>query len=598
MSSRPHRGVFGGVLIDMAVLPKTSRLDASGLSTAVKQRLGFGLLLLAATLCLSLGAAASARAAETGISVNGDAATAIADAKALDVTWVRRFVRWDATEPQRAGSYDGGAIGELDDFVSRAHTAKKKVALTVIGSPRWANGSSDFLVPPTDPASYASFIGRLAARYKGRVQSWEIWNEPDEAEFWHGTTPSPANYAPLLKASYPAIKSADPATQVVAGPLTGNNYDFLQGLYDQGARGSFDAVGVHTDTACGINPPSVFYSEGGRIGRFTFLGFREVHAVMVAHGDGGKPITMSEMGWSATTTRCDRGAWAGLKDAGVSESVQADFLAQAYHCLAGYPYMQTGIWFSMRDYGSAESELNRYGLLRWNGTRRASWAAMRSVATEGDQLKTSCGDLEPPVIKILAPLVSTQFQDQIYISASAHDADSGLKSLQFYINGSRVSGALASNDVPLERTLTTSKFPFGPTTIKVRATDVSGSSSYSTVSVDRINMRTLPVQQTALSFKLTGTGATKTVRGRLTVPGKQLLPTGTVWLRWQRYTRKRWITKRASYYWVTKYARQRSPAAPFSFVQKLSKGRWRASASYAANYPFTKAAASKTLTIR
>ncbi len=582
----------------MAVLSKTSLLDASGLSTAVKQRLGFGLLLLAATLCLSLGAAASARAAETGISVNGDTATAIADAKALDVTWVRSFVNWNALEPVAAGSYSPSAIAELDDLVARAHAAKKRLALTVLGTPQWESGSSDARTAPRDPASYAAFIGRLAARYKGRVQSWEIWNEPDEAEFWHGTTPSPANYAPLLKASYSAIKSADPATQVVAGPLTGNNYDFLEGLYDQGARGSFDAVGVHTDTACGLNPPSVFYSEGGRIGRFTFLGFREVHAVMVAHGDGGKPITMSEMGWSATTTRCDRGRWAGLKDAGVSESDQADFLTQAYHCLAGYPYMQAGIWFSMRDYGSAESELNRYGLLRWNGTRRASWAAMRSVATEGDQLKTSCGDLEPPVIKILSPVAATQFQDQIYISASAHDADSGLKSLQFYINGSRVSGALATNDVPLERTLTTSKLPFGPTIIKVRATDVAGSSSYSTVSVDRIKMRTLPVQQTALSFKVTGKKRVKTVRGRLTVPGKQLLPTGTIWLRWQRYTRKRWATKRVSYYWVTKYARQRSPAAPFSFVQQLSKGRWRASASYAANYPFTKAAASRTLTIR
>jgi len=559
----------------------------------------FSAVIIAAVFSWSLIIPASAQAAETGISVNGDAQTAVADANALGVTWVRSFVSWNALQPVSAGSYSPPAIAELDDLVARAYAANKKVALTVLGAPEWANGSTDMRVAPRDPADYATFIGQLAARYKGRVQSWEIWNEPDEAEFWHGTTPSPANYAPLLKASYPAIKNADPGTQVVAGPLTGNNYEFLESLYQQGAQGSFDAVGVHTDTACGISSPSTFYFDKGRIGRFTFLGFREVRSVMVAHGDGHKPITMSEMGWSTTTTRCERGRWAGMKDAGVSEALQADFLKQAYHCLAAYPYLQSGIWFSMRDYASEESELNRYGLLRWNGTKRASWEAMRSVATEGDQLKTRCGDLEPPVIKIISPLASTQFQDQIYISASANDAASGLKSLQFYINGQRLSGSLLANDVLMQRTLTTSSLPFGPTTVKVQATDMAGGSSSRTVTVSRIKMSTLPVQRTALSFNVTGRGLTKKISGQLIVPlAQQLMPTGTVWLRWQRYTRKHWATKRASYYWVTKYARQRSPAAPFEFIQKLSKGRWRASARYTANYPFTKAAATETPTLK
>jgi len=559
--------------------------------------LSLALVCAAATLVLT--SPSTAAAAETGISVQGNAATSIADANALGVTWVRRFVRWDQIEPSSSGSYNGSVIAELDDFITRAHSAKKKVALTVLGTPNWAGGGGDALTAPRDPDQYASFVGRLALRYKGRVQSWEIWNEPDEAEFWHGTTPSPAAYAPLLKASYAAIKISDPSTQVVAGPLTGNNYDFVEGLYTQGAGDSFDAVGVHTDTACGINAPDVFYNENGRIGRFTFLGFREVHSVMVAHGDGSKPITMSEMGWSTTTLRCERGRWAGMKDAGVSEANQAAFLTQAYHCLAGYPYMQTGIWFSTRDAGATESEVNRYGLIRWNGTRRGSWAAMEQVSTKGDQLKTACGDLDPPTIKILSPVLTTQFQDQIYIAASAHDVDSGLRSLQFYLNDKAVSGANVKNDEVLERTLTTSSLPLGPTRVKVRAIDNAGATTYKEIVVNRTKMSTLPPQKTALSFKLAGKTATKTLSGRLTVPGTQLMPSGTVLIRWQRFTRKSWVTKRAEWYWVTKYARWKSPSAPFVFKQKLSgKGLWRATATYAASYPFSKALAVKSVRIR
>ena len=61
--------------------------------------------------------------------------------------------------------------------------------------------------------------------------------------------------------------------------------DFLAALYDHGAQGSFDAVGVHTDTACLIDGPDVCYrDELGRIGRYTFSAYREVHAVMSGTG--------------------------------------------------------------------------------------------------------------------------------------------------------------------------------------------------------------------------------------------------------------------------------------------------------------------------
>jgi hypothetical protein len=583
----------------MAAVPESSLIQPRKPAVLVPTKLRLALAFFCSVALLSLGGASTASAAETGISVQGNAATSIADANALGVDWVRRFVRWDQTEPSSSGSYNAGVIAELDDFISRAHASKKKVALTVFGTPGWAGGAGDYLNAPSNPNEYASFIGRLAGRYKGRVQSWEIWNEADEAEFWHRTTPSPAAYAPLLKASYTAIKAADPTTQVVAGPLTGNNYEFVEGLYREGAGGFFDAVGVHTDTACGINAPDIFYNENGRIGRFTFLGFREVHSVMVAHGDGNKPITMSEMGWSTTTLTCDRGKWAGQKDAGVSEASQAAFLTQAYHCLAGYPYMQTGIWFSTRDAGAAESEVNRYGLMRWNGTKRGSWAAMRQVATEGDKLTTPCADLEPPTIKILSPVASTQYQDQLYIAASAHDADSSMRSLRFYLEGKVVGAAAVRNDEVLERTVTASSLPYGPVTLKVRAIDGAGAVSYREVVFNRTRMSTLPPQKTALSFKLTGKKATKTITGRLTVPGTQLMPTGKVLIRWERYVRKQWVKSRVAYHWSSRFATLKNPVSSFVFKRTLKgKGRWRATATYGANGPFAKSVAVKTIRIR
>ena len=154
---------------------------------------------------------------------------------------------------------------------------------------------------------------------------------------WWAGGPNPAAYAQLLEASYPAIKAAEPSATVVLGGLTGNDYQFLEGVYQAGGKGSFDAVGVHTDTACNkLSPYEFLRGAGNRLIPDSFLAYREVHAVMLANGDD-KPIWMTELSWRTTNATCAEGAWAGRRPQGVSEEQQATYLRQAYHCLARRP---------------------------------------------------------------------------------------------------------------------------------------------------------------------------------------------------------------------------------------------------------------------
>ena len=59
----------------------------------------------------------------------------------------------------------------------------------------------------------------LAARYRGKIGSWEIWNEPDNPDFWRGSV---ADYAALLTAGARAVRAADPAAKVVFGGIAGH----------------------------------------------------------------------------------------------------------------------------------------------------------------------------------------------------------------------------------------------------------------------------------------------------------------------------------------------------------------------------------------
>jgi hypothetical protein len=75
--------------------------------------------------------------------------------------------------------------------------------------------------------AFARNAGVLAAYFKGRVDVWEVWNEPNTwtshdasaNTYAGGTFLYPSNYAWLLRRSYDAIKAANPAATVIAGGL-------------------------------------------------------------------------------------------------------------------------------------------------------------------------------------------------------------------------------------------------------------------------------------------------------------------------------------------------------------------------------------------
>jgi hypothetical protein len=455
------------------------------------------LIVIAVALAFAVGLAGGrtvANATEVGVNVLATSRDffhspqVIAALRETRPEWIRVFLGWDGLEPAR-GHYN------VDEIQSYAHffaslPAGTKIDADVWGSPVWANGGSGRATPPVDDANYAAFVNYLVNTFHGRVSAWEIWNEEDNPPWWAGTS---AQYVALLKAAYPAVKSADPKATVVLGGLTGNDGSYLQQLYADGAKGSFDAVGVHTDTACNITSPFVFeYNRGTHtINQYFFLGFITVHAAMVAAGDATKPIYMTELGWSSTRAECETGHWAGQKAAGVSEQTQATYLHQAYHCLAQprYSYVKVAMWFELFDEGATSAPLDNYGLLGSDLSPKPAFSAFKQVSLHGDRLRGPCGDFRPPAITILRPSRGQRYNGPLRIAVRATDAVSGINEITIELsNKSRVhfvahrfrttfAGALTWLDA---RTLRP-----GPHTITVIATDRLGNVARTVIDVVR-----------------------------------------------------------------------------------------------------------------
>jgi len=370
-----------------------------------------------------------------GLGVVG--APQIANVKTLGVHWVRMFLQWPELQPT-PGPVSSNKLAYYERIFTQLPPGTK-VILDVVDSPEWETGSSDPHAPPRNPNDYAAFVAMLAQRWGKLVTAYEIWNEEDASRWWTGG-PDPTAYANLLKAAYPAIKAADPSATVVLGGLTGNDYQFLEGVYAAGAKGFFDAVGVHTDTACNILSPYAFLREPDhRMIPDSFLAYREVHAVMLANGDE-KPIWMTELSWRTTSAVCPEGAWAGQKPEGVSDEQQAIFLSQAYHCLAENPYVQVALWFPLQDEGSIFS-----GLVRANGSLKPSFAAMRAYVKDGDTLTEPCGTFTGPKIVVASPGDHVAYSGPLPIHVVATSSE-GVYRITLKIDGKLIRNYGGSSD--------------------------------------------------------------------------------------------------------------------------------------------------------
>jgi hypothetical protein len=286
-----------------------------------------------------------------GASILGLSSTALAqelDAiAATGATYLRIDVYWAEIERQ-PGTFDWATT---DQVVSSANSRGLKVLGILDYSPKWARPSgTDDHHPPSNPADYANFARATVERYAPQgVHDWEVWNEPNVAQFWK-PRPDPSAFAALLAAAYPAIKSADPTATVVSGGLSPARdaadkseiapVTFLERLYAAGGGGNFDALGHHPSNY----PNMPLKSEPDNYNYNAFGGVTPVlYETMQAHGDGAKKIWGTEMG-------------APTPYNGMTVDYLAAYIREAYSAWASWPFTGPLIWYAYRDAGTNPSD--------------------------------------------------------------------------------------------------------------------------------------------------------------------------------------------------------------------------------------------------
>jgi arabinogalactan endo-1,4-beta-galactosidase len=300
---------------------------------------------------------------------------------AAGVRWVRVGFDLSSAEYHRRGKLETWYINQIDYAIRAARHAGLEVLMEVDRTPYWASADPHRYVNRSGLhwnnhwryrhwSDYAKVVADVVTHYKAfGVHAYELWNEPNWKPFWP-TGPDPRDYAALLKAAYPAVKRVDPQATVLMGGLSSlNSYTYLQGMYNAGARGYYDAANFHVYPENG--PHDCLTLGGGRQWRGSLCLLQGLHDVMVRNHDRVR-VWATEFGWST----CRGGGSC------VSPAVQGRYIKATYEMFQTRPYqwVQNAFVYEMHDLLSTGDWSRNLQILKRNYAPKPAYFALRSVA--------------------------------------------------------------------------------------------------------------------------------------------------------------------------------------------------------------------------
>lgn len=255
-------------------------------------------------------------------------------------TWVKQWFAWRDIEGAGKGKYDWETA---DRVVDQVEEFGLKLVARVDHGPEWAGAPQDNI------GDFVDFLAALATRYKGRIHAYQVWNEPNLSREWGDRPPNAREYTQMLKTAYQTIKAIDPNAVVITAGLAPTtelsqravpDTQFVQAMYDAGAKPYFDMLGAH---GAGYRAPpemdpgqvatdASYYNVGDpncpgdacRI--YCFRHVEDLRQIMVNNGDASKRVAVLEFGWTIDERTDSPYYWHRVDD----QFMQGDYMVRAY----------------------------------------------------------------------------------------------------------------------------------------------------------------------------------------------------------------------------------------------------------------------------
>ncbi len=265
---------------------------------------------------------------------------------------VRIDINWDIVENEQ-GKYDWTVA---DNYVAAAKKHHLRIFPIMITVPHWntrksaASETSEWnkiYYAPDDTAPWKKFIAAAAARYRGEITEYEIWNEPNHGiggGFWRGT---PEKLCELVRLAYEAIKAADPAAAVIAPGMAMTDPNYVRTMGRFGALNYLDAISYHPyrHNVTPESPDNTLAAWDLSAGAGTPYFERDELLRAMREFQIDKPLYSTEFGWAIR----------GSNMLTVTPEQQAEYLVR-YHAMM-IPSIKRLFWYEFRNRVNGEENM-------------------------------------------------------------------------------------------------------------------------------------------------------------------------------------------------------------------------------------------------
>jgi hypothetical protein len=256
----------------------------------------------------------------------------------LGIVWVRNDFYWDQVEPKQ-GEWN---FSRYDKMVEENKKSGRKILAILSFDNNWLykNGRRRDYISPKNLPLYINYVETVVTRYKGKVDAWEIWNEPNvPIRFWNGPA---KDFFALSKAAAQKIKEVDPNAYVVAGAFFRSPSLFIKGMWKAGAMENVDALSLHPYSGTPNSMIRLYASFERLVRRLGFSG--EIWVTEIGYPVAGYyPMTIKErmLGDYIIKTFCllaAKGArtifWYQLSESYIKENTPARFNSERFFGLS------------------------------------------------------------------------------------------------------------------------------------------------------------------------------------------------------------------------------------------------------------------------
>ena len=272
------------------------------------------------------------------------------------IKWGRQDFTWSRIE-KAPGEYDWAPYDRLVEQCQQH-------GLLIFGNLVYAPKFHD----PRTPAgveAYCAFARAAIRRYAGKVDHWQIWNEPNGG-YWKGTADE---YARLLVASGKAIHETNPKAKVLGLNSAFCDVRFAEAVLKQVPYDCFDIACFHP-----YRPPSApedkfdwwmhdqyvkSWNKKSLTTNYSLIYMTyleqadELNKVMAKFG-APKPLWVTEMCWNSH-----------IHPYGVSELRQADLAVRLYLLSIASRKVDKVFWWTLKDGGVRQfDQADMVGLMR------------------------------------------------------------------------------------------------------------------------------------------------------------------------------------------------------------------------------------------